>query len=1046
MKNDSFHQQLLKLGLIISSCLLGPPLAVSANNGSSSLKELDSQHGLRGPSASFLLAQSDSGAQGSSQFVSGDSSQPDDEQRTISVNFNNISMVEYIRFISRSTNKNFVFDENDLQFNITLISEEPTTIENVMTALLQELRIHDLTLLEQGNTLIIHKNPKVNAISKLVSGDSSQISASEIVTQVFRLNTAEVEKIALIIKPLTSEYALVEPLAGTNQLIITDLSTNVSQIAKLIKSIDSPASGLVIGQYVVRTTSPEALIAMANKIIAPMAHDQTFIMVPWSVSNSIFVVSTPFIVERALSILQHIDLNQKATKIFDFKQLKYEEGHPSELPSAGLYMNNIPYNPTEGERTREEFELDRIEKAKVRPAGEHVEGWQRSDSGGWVFKLKDQHAGTVNQPPQGRWKLDKDGKWHFEIAPGQQTGTKGPGIGSGAVLGAGAASALQGIPAGQGGEPGLRLGRTPPGATGATGTSTTTGTTGIPGTTGPQVFPQETPREFPGGPTGTVLELPGGGVLPEGPTGAPRGSDYPGIFGLPGTRPTGGLGLESPGGLPGELPGTPGEYMPSDYESQNGWQMGPGGIPEWQGTGQQPKGTWKYDPIEGWRYELSKDEAISIERLLRQQPVNTQIPLGSREKTSFSIYKLQYRKGDSVQLALQSIADSLMSSDTTSDTLLRTLTSVQWLENSNSLIFTGFQDDLLKMRELMKEIDIPLRQVFIEMLILDASAVDALAYSVTWGSRFGGGDWAGSQGFDASQSQLLSPLNSTGLNQITAAQIASNTNIPGLLPVGLQGTGFNYGIIGRSIVNTSLGIEFDTLGALFQAIRTKGNSKIILNPKILTEDSVPAEIFVGSNIAFKTQSIATGDLNNTITNNFEYRDVGTRLRVTPFLGNNDIISLEIAQEITAIIASSVVQPADSNNAPGPNTTKSTTTTRVHLPDGYFLIISGMMRDEDVHNTTQVPCLGAIPIAGAFLGKNKEYLDTKRNQMIFIRPLIIQTEEEVQEITRRNQNIWDTKNQFRQDWIYETDRALDFLNLKHSRTAEIDPFYADPAVN
>ena len=51
----------------------------------------------------------------------------------------------------------------------------------------------------------------------------------------------------------------------------------------------------------------------------------TVLLVPWGASNSIFIVSTPFIVERTLSILQHIDQNQKSTKILDLHNLKYGE-------------------------------------------------------------------------------------------------------------------------------------------------------------------------------------------------------------------------------------------------------------------------------------------------------------------------------------------------------------------------------------------------------------------------------------------------------------------------------------------------------------------------------------------------------------------------------------------------------------------------------------------------------------------------------------------------------------------------------------------------
>ncbi len=823
------------------------------------------------------------------------------QPRTILINFNNVGIIEYIRFISRTTNRNFIFDENDLQFNVTIISEEPATIENIMTALLQELRIHDLTLLEQGNNLIIHKNPRVNAVSQVIADDIIATNPpSEIVTQVFKLNTADPSKVAAVIKPLTSEFALVEVLSGTNHLIITDLSSNVAQIAKLIKSVDSPNSGLVVGQYVVRTTSPDALIDMAQRIISPISQEQPFTMVPWPTSNSIFIVSTPYIVERTLSILQHIDQNQKSTKIFELRDLKYNETPFNELPPPGLSINGESYNPTQEE-------IDRVQNnANFIPGGSQgqVQGqgqgqgqfnqlpgapslgpnggrsytqWQQIPDGNWVLQLSPQGTGISSRPPEGRWTINPNGDWSF----------------------------------------------------------------------------------------------------------------------------------------------SPGQDQPYSEEFQDA-----------------PKGQWILEPGGTWTYKLDEGESPIVRRLSRASPPSIiDIPLGAKRKSLFSVYKLQYRKGDAIQRSLQQIASSLMATREENAELIDTLISVQWMETSNSLIFTGFQENLIKMRELMAQVDTPLRQVYIEMLVLETSVEDSLEYSVTWGTRFAGDHWAGGEGFNQSGgTNLSSPLNNT-LNQA-----AINGGLGSSIANNLFGTqGLNIGVIGQKIVNTALGVEFSSISGLLQALRLKNNTNVILNPKILAEDGVPAEIFVGENISFKTQSISN-DQGNNITTNFQFQDVGTRLRVTPRLGNNDIISLEIAQEISAVIPTPS-GGANINNAPqGPNTSKSTTTTRVHLPSGYFLIISGMLRDQVDQTAIQVPCLGALPIIGAAF-KDKNYGKRKRNQMIFIRPQIIETEEEIQNITKHAQDIWEFKRQFpiKQDWIYESEEALDFLNLRRSQVVETDPF-------
>ena len=267
--------------------------------------------------------------------------------RTILINFNNVSIIEYIRFISRITGKNFIFDENDLQFNVTIISEEPATFDNILTALIQELNIHGLSLIEQGDSFVIHRNPDILAINKVVSGNLPETTPgnAQLITQVYRLNTIDADKIGNILRNMISKKAIVQVLKENNQVIVTDLASNIAQITLLLKSLDSPSSGLVVGQYVVKNAFIDALVVLAQKIMQPIALDQPLTFVPHNAANSIFVVSTPFLVERAISILQHLDQNQGTTRIFDLEELKYEQpkGLQQRLPQGGgRGLGNVP--------------------------------------------------------------------------------------------------------------------------------------------------------------------------------------------------------------------------------------------------------------------------------------------------------------------------------------------------------------------------------------------------------------------------------------------------------------------------------------------------------------------------------------------------------------------------------------------------------------------------------------------------------------------------------------------------------------------------------
>lgn len=748
------------------------------------------------------------------------------DTKTVLINFNNVSMIEYIRFVSRISNRNFIFDENDLQFNVTIISEEPATIDNIMTALLQELRIHDLQLIEENNNLIIHRNGNVSGISQVVSDSLPGTSAagSDIVTQVFRLNTLDTEKAMTVLKPLVSTTALIEPVKDTNQLIVTDLTANVEKVSQLIKAIDAPNSGLVIGQYVSRLTPITTLIPLVQQIMLPISLDQPLQFVPQISTNSIFIVSTPFLVERTISILEYLDQEQGATRILNLKDLKFNEGKAQ---------------PGEGIKT--------------------INGqWLKNPVGDWMLQLPN---ASGDQPPKGSWTRDANGNWIFN--EGQ-----------------------------------------------------------------------------------------------EGPPGAPA-----------------------------------------------------------------PRGRWVKDKDGNWVYELDRSEAFNPSDLSRQFQGTTQLPGGIQQPLKFFLYKLKYRKGETVEPAIRQIADTLQQHERGSEDLINTLRSVQWLATSNSLVFSGTEDNLARANELVKEIDKPMRQVLIEMLILETSLQDSLKFGVSYATRFGGGDLSGAQGFFTGASPIIGAVRSAGLNNLGSVignqqqLVPDGTNI-------LQDSGFTLGVVGQKI--THCGQEFGSLGALVRALHERTRDKVISSPKLLVEDNAPAELFVGINTPYRTQSISN-DFGSVITSNFEYRDVGTRLRVTPYLGNGDIIAMDIEEEVSTIIAGLITNADTANTSPGPTTRINRTTTRVHIPDGYFLIISGMMQNEVSRDRNQVPCLGGVPIVGAAFS-DKTNLDQRRNLMIFIRPQIVDTEEEIQNITKHQQDLYRYGNCFKNSDEYETVEALDLLNI------------------
>ena len=234
---------------------------------------------------------------------------PKDKEESYTINFQNISMLEYLKFVSKIAGVNFIFDENDVKFNVSIVSEEPITVKNIMSTMIQVLRIHDLTLLEQDNNLVISRNTTVNQISTIVSSEVPETDRNApIVTRVFRLKNANPSSVATIIRPMTSAAAIIEVSIETRQLIVTDITTNVDKISSLLASLDAPHTPLEIDSYIVKHIPPEELILLTTQIVQPFADGNPLILVPQLDTNSIFIVSTPHLMDRTLAVMTDLDI------------------------------------------------------------------------------------------------------------------------------------------------------------------------------------------------------------------------------------------------------------------------------------------------------------------------------------------------------------------------------------------------------------------------------------------------------------------------------------------------------------------------------------------------------------------------------------------------------------------------------------------------------------------------------------------------------------------------------------------------------------------
>jgi type II secretory pathway component GspD/PulD (secretin) len=160
-------------------------------------------------------------------------------------------------------------------------------------------------------------------------------------------------------------------------------------------------------------------------------------------------------------------------------------------------------------------------------------------------------------------------------------------------------------------------------------------------------------------------------------------------------------------------------------------------------------------------------------------------------------------------------------------------------------------------------------------------------------------------------------------------------------------------------------INFTQLQAILELLRTRTDTNILSNPRIVTLDNQLARIVVGSQYPIPSY-VYNEEQARLQVNGFEYKDIGIIFEVTPHVNNKGFITLEIAPTVTDIL--DFVQ-VENTTLPRLSTEEARTTDQV----------------TDIRK--KVPILGDIPLLGLLFQK-KEQTVTKTDLLIFLTPHII----------------------------------------------------------
>lgn len=290
-------------------------------------------------------------------------------------------------------------------------------------------------------------------------------------------------------------------------------------------------------------------------------------------------------------------------------------------------------------------------------------------------------------------------------------------------------------------------------------------------------------------------------------------------------------------------------------------------------------------------------------------------------------------------------------------------------ERTNKLFISDVEERISLVRNLVDELDVPVKQVLIESRIViardDFSKELGVRFGVTNVSRSADGDLTmvtgNASGTNTMVNSATNNLNTTPGNPypITLPAPGNRYNVD--LPTVSQ-----YGSIALAVLSASTLVDLE-----LSALQTEGKGKIVSNPRVITSNSHKALIEQGVEIPYAEASSSGA---TTIS----FKKAVLKLEVTPQItpDNRVVMDLQVNKDSVGEVFGGI-----------PSIDTREVQTQVLVNNGQTVVLGGIYEQEKTNEVDRVPFFGDLPIIGALFRQTRE-IDDKSELLIFVTPKIL----------------------------------------------------------
>jgi general secretion pathway protein D len=274
----------------------------------------------------------------------------------------------------------------------------------------------------------------------------------------------------------------------------------------------------------------------------------------------------------------------------------------------------------------------------------------------------------------------------------------------------------------------------------------------------------------------------------------------------------------------------------------------------------------------------------------------------------------------------------------------------------NTILIQGTAQEYGQILGLLRQLDIPPRQVLIDAKIYEVDLTGAFA---------------------------------AGVSAYLEQKDSSAAGAAGRILNVASGAG------GVALTTGALVLRSHELLAAVTASETKSHTRVISAPSIIATDSIAATMNVGDDVPTLTSQAVSGVTSggsSLFTNTVSNRSSGVTLNILARINSSGIVTMMINQNV-----SSPQAPSASSQIQSPSFQNRSFQTQVTVQDGDTVAIGGIILESNLQSSSGVPFLHKLPLVGALFG-SQSFSKSRTELVVFLTPRVIYDTNQMVEAT------------------------------------------------